>query len=76
MNLDEIFNEFVDGDTDGEIVRGNMGPAIRDSDYAVLWQNALKHFDKTFYGNKFGHICDVCDRLWFKKERLQHKILQ
>jgi hypothetical protein len=45
-----------------------MGPAIRDSDYAVLWQNASKHFDKTFYGNEFGHICDVCDRLWFKKD--------
>jgi hypothetical protein len=33
MNLDELFNEFVD-----EIVRENMGPAIGDSDYAVLWQ--------------------------------------
>jgi hypothetical protein len=59
MNPDEIFNEFVDGDTDDEIVRDNMGPAIKDSDYAVLWQNASKHFDKTFYGNEFGHICDI-----------------
>jgi hypothetical protein len=59
MNLDELFNEFVDGDTDDEIVRDNMRPAIKDSDYAVLWQNASRQFDKTFYGTELGHICDI-----------------
>jgi hypothetical protein len=48
-------------------VPGNMGPYIRDETYEAFGQNASKYFEKNFYCNNFGHVCDVCNRLRSKK---------
>ena len=38
--------------------------------YSSFQQNSSAHreFQKDFFGNDFGHACDICDRLWFKKD--------
>lgn len=33
-----------------------------------LHQSAHKLFKKMFVNNSFGHVCNVCDRLWFLKD--------
>ncbi|GFR22603.1 helitron_like_N domain-containing protein [Trichonephila clavata] len=38
--------------------------------YSSFQQNSSAHreFQKDFLENDFGHVCDICDRLWFKKD--------
>lgn len=38
--------------------------------YSAFQQNSSAHrqFEKDFVENEFGHACDICDRLWFKKD--------
>lgn len=38
--------------------------------YSSFQQNSCAHreFQKDFLENDFGHACDICDRLWFKKD--------
>ncbi|XP_049819970.1 uncharacterized protein LOC109605143 isoform X2 [Aethina tumida] len=38
--------------------------------YSSFQQNSSAHreFQKVFLENDFGHVCDICDRLWFKKD--------
>ncbi|GBM78287.1 hypothetical protein AVEN_46990-1 [Araneus ventricosus] len=31
-------------------------------------EHCTKHFVKHFTENEFGHVCNVCDRLWFLKD--------
>ncbi|GBM42335.1 hypothetical protein AVEN_203570-1 [Araneus ventricosus] len=31
-------------------------------------EHGTKHFVKHFTENEFGHVCKVCDRLWFLKD--------
>lgn len=32
------------------------------------YNNATQQFNKDFYENPLGHVCDVCDRIWFAKD--------
>lgn len=38
--------------------------------FSSFQQNSSAHrkFQKDFLDNDFGHVCDICDRLWFKKD--------
>jgi hypothetical protein len=37
-------------------------------DFDTRWSCSNRYFDKAFLTNDFGHACDVCDRLWFRKD--------
>ncbi|GFV04852.1 ATP-dependent DNA helicase [Trichonephila clavipes] len=47
---------------------------IQDNDLRVPYptfhrhQNAHKEFKEKFINNSFGHVCSVCERLWFKED--------
>jgi hypothetical protein len=32
------------------------------------WSRNNRYFDEAFLTNDFGHACDVCDRLWLRKD--------
>ena len=34
----------------------------------MLNKKAHQQFKIKFYNNTFGHMCSVCERLWFKKD--------
>ena len=34
----------------------------RDLAFITHWHRATEHFEKSFYGNKLGFVCGVCDR--------------
>lgn len=38
--------------------------------YSSFQQNSSAHweFQKDFLDNDYDHVCDICDRLWFKKD--------
>jgi hypothetical protein len=40
----------------------------RDLAFITHWRLATEHFEKSFYGNKLGFVCGVCDRIWFQKD--------
>jgi hypothetical protein len=48
----------VDADVETEYVRG--------VEYEAYYKRAGDTFHKIFVNNTFGHVCDVCDRIWFK----------
>jgi hypothetical protein len=48
------------GDTDDEM------EYIRGVEYEAYYKRADETFHKIFVINTFGHVCDVCDRIWFK----------
>jgi hypothetical protein len=37
-------------------------------DFDTRWSRSNRYFDEAFLTNDFGHGCDVCDRLWFRKD--------
>jgi hypothetical protein len=38
-------------------------------DFDTRWsRSSSRYFNKAFLTNDFGHACDVCDRLWFRKD--------
>jgi hypothetical protein len=37
-------------------------------DFDTRWSRSNRYFDEAFLMNDFGHACDVCDRLWFRKD--------
>lgn len=45
-------------------------PNIHLQTYSAFQQNSSAHrqFEKDFIENEFGHACDICDRLWFRKD--------
>lgn len=45
-------------------------PNIHIQTYSAFQQNSSAHrqFEKDFVKNEFGHACDICDRLWFRKD--------
>lgn len=51
---------------------GNIGPSMARSDLSLDLTNKYaacdRHFVKMFFDNEFGLGCDVCNRLWFKKD--------
>jgi len=36
-------------------------------DFEMRRSHSYRYFDEAFLKNDFGHACDVCDRLWFRK---------
>uniref|UniRef100_T1I3Z2 Uncharacterized protein n=1 Tax=Rhodnius prolixus TaxID=13249 RepID=T1I3Z2_RHOPR len=40
---------------------------VRSSIMKTHWAAASACFTTTFVNNPFGHKCDVCDRLWFRR---------
>jgi hypothetical protein len=40
-------------------------------DFDTRWSRSNRYFDEAFLTNDFGHACDVCDRLWFRKDSKQ-----
>jgi hypothetical protein len=36
--------------------------------FDTRWSRSNCYFDETFLTNDFGHACNVCDRLWFRKD--------
>lgn len=36
--------------------------------WATKWALSINRFRSTFLDNNFGHVCSVCDRLWFKND--------
>jgi hypothetical protein len=38
----------------------------RGVEYEAYYKRADDTFHKIFVNNTFGHVCDVCDRIWFK----------
>lgn len=45
-------------------------PNIHLQTYSAYQQNSSAHrqFENDFVENDFGYACDICDRLWFKKD--------
>jgi hypothetical protein len=39
---------------------------IRGVEYEAYYKRADDAFHKLFVNSTFGHVCDVCDRIWFK----------
>jgi hypothetical protein len=39
---------------------------MRVVEYEAYYKGADDTFHKIFVSNTFGHVCDVCDRIWFK----------
>jgi hypothetical protein len=39
---------------------------IRGVEYEAYYKRYDDTFHKIFVNNTFGHVCDVCDRIWFK----------
>jgi hypothetical protein len=37
-------------------------------DFDTRWSRSNRYFDEAFLMNDFGHACNVCDRLWFRKD--------
>jgi hypothetical protein len=37
-------------------------------DFDTRWSRSNRYFDEAFLTKDFGHACDVCDRLWFRKD--------
>jgi hypothetical protein len=37
-------------------------------DFDTRWPRSSRYFDEAFLTNDLGHACDVCDRLWFRKD--------
>jgi hypothetical protein len=37
-------------------------------DFYTRWSRSNRYFDEAFLTNDFGHACDVCDPLWFRKD--------
>ncbi|CAF4915856.1 unnamed protein product [Pieris macdunnoughi] len=45
-------------------------PHIHLQTYSAFQHNSSAHrqFENDFVENEFGHACDICDRLWFRKD--------
>jgi hypothetical protein len=39
---------------------------IRGVEYEAYYKRPDDTFHKIFVNKTFGHVCDVCDRIWFK----------
>jgi hypothetical protein len=39
-----------------------------DLAFITHWRLATEHFEKSFYGNKLGFVCGICDRIWFQND--------
>jgi hypothetical protein len=37
-------------------------------DFDTRWSGSNRDYDEASLMNDFGHACDVCDRLWFRKD--------
>jgi hypothetical protein len=37
-------------------------------DFDTRWSGSNRYFDEAFLTNDFGHACDLCDRVWFRKD--------
>lgn len=44
------------------------GTLPRDSAMTNHWRLASNRFNQVFMNNKFGHACEICDRLWFERD--------
>ena len=53
-----------------ESVRGpDDGAApVRQRSPTLVRERAQKYFHENFIENDFGHVCNICDRLWFMKD--------
>ena len=38
----------------------------QDLTFIIHWRLAPEHFEKSFYGDKQGFVCIVCDSIWFQ----------
>jgi hypothetical protein len=38
-------------------------------DFDARWSRSNRYFDEAFLTNDFGQSCDVCDRIWFRKDK-------
>lgn len=41
---------------------------LEQSTWYTKWSSSIRRFQSTFLDNDFGHVCSVCDRLWFKND--------
>ncbi|XP_044593072.1 J domain-containing protein DDB_G0295729-like [Cotesia glomerata] len=77
-----INNNNIDDEKNNVNIRNNTR-RIQDNDLRVPYstfhrhQNAHNEFKEKFINNSFGHVCSVCDRLWFEEDlksaSVQHK---
>jgi hypothetical protein len=37
-------------------------------EFETRWSRSNRYFNEAFLTNEFGHACDVCERLWFRKD--------
>ena len=53
-----------------ESVREPVGGAapVRLRSPTLVRERAEKYYHEKFIANEFGHVCNVCDRLWFMKD--------
>ncbi|GFU96500.1 ATP-dependent DNA helicase [Trichonephila clavipes] len=71
-NNNNINNNNIDDENHVNIT--NNTRRIQDNDLRVPYptfhrhQNAHKEFKEKFINNSFGHVCSVCERLWFKED--------
>ncbi|GFX27316.1 ATP-dependent DNA helicase [Trichonephila clavipes] len=72
INNNNINNNNIDDENHVNIT--NNTRRIQDNDLRVPYptfhrhQNAHKEFKEKFINNSFGHVCSVCERLWFKED--------
>lgn len=53
-------------DFDTNLQQTELIPHERFNHYRMLWQ--LAHSRRHFIKNEFGYSCNICDRIWFKKD--------
>lgn len=58
MNLDE--------NDESNAIEVDESHIVEQKDHETSYKNASKLFTEMFMDNNFGHVCNVCDRLWFK----------
>lgn len=67
LNVDDDADGEDDDNADDEPFELDQELIPPYSQY-VFHKSALKQFHQKFNNNPFGYDCNVCDRLWFKKD--------
>ncbi|XP_063979337.1 uncharacterized protein LOC135163656 isoform X2 [Diachasmimorpha longicaudata] len=67
--IHNVADIIVPGQPSSQIVNASL-PNVQVQTYSAFQRNSSAHreFQKDFVANEFGLACDVCDRLWFKKD--------
>lgn len=70
----DLLNENVrepmqdhDGSSDEDELFDEIGLML-EPDVALRLSKARNFIDKNFFNDPLGHVCQVCDRMWFKSE--------